>query len=73
MDYTSCTQPVNSEPEAPAQPVIDRLAPMTRTEAAKYLGIVVGTLNRLKPPKHMCGMHPRYFRDELDAWIRGAK
>ncbi len=48
---------------------------MTQRQLAAHWQCSVATILRIKPPRHMLGMSPRYLRSEVDAWLasRGAK
>ncbi len=48
--------------------------PLTRREAAQYLKCSLAKFDRLKSlPRHLLGASPRYFADELDAWMRSQR
>ncbi len=43
---------------------------LTRRECAALLRVSLGTLDRLRLPRHLVGCSPRYHRDEIVAWVR---
>lgn len=53
---------------------VDASVPLNRVEAAAFLDVTPDHLSRLtaagEVPVHMLGNRPRFFRDELTAWLR---